>query len=723
MGTAKAALVFHHAPKPVSVNEFSDALHAICRPRYPNARVMRAAHLALAVSGGVDSMALSYLFSEHRRLHQWARVGDYPVDQMYALMVDHQLREESHAETVRLAPVLRDLGFKPVVCRLHWKEYRKQGIDPSTLPNIESLARTQRYRVLGTNCKNAGIDRLFLAHHRDDQYETILMRLISGHGYRGLLGIREANPIPECYDLHNIYNSGLLNEFLKQKPTLRFVPAISDIKQLRRSWKLELRSSDHLTKQGLDYWSSLFQGRFQRDHDPNVPYVTPLPREEGGLVLYRPLLEFDKDRLIATCEANKIPWVEDRTNADPTMTMRNAVRYLVKNHQLPTALQKPSVLALCKNSRRRAQFEESAADRLIKKSAAIKVFDPNAGTLLVEPPPFKPPKAARRTIYTEAREAARRPQRRVIAAIMCRKFIDFVTPDSILPPLTNLDNLVNLLFPQLSPERGKSPPKSCSIAGVQFDPVVTSKSTKWFLFRAPYSSQKRLPKRTLGGRTDYLSLSEAEFKSQVYWQCRKSLKSWDGRFWIGLITSVNERFYVLPFKQSAMKPFRMALPKPERARLDRVLKYYAPGKVRWTLPAIYTREDSGGRGSPSEKTLLALPTLGFHVPGMERWIKYDFRYKKVDANLLAPIAKRPGAFLTYRHALGTSRRRRNTTDEKLDGFEERRNGLRVQSGEAERGRPDHKRNLQTKAILPEVYELQETTSPGHVQQNIIRGQP
>lgn len=45
MGTAKAALVFHHAPKPVSVNEFSDALHAVCRPRYPNARVMRAAHL------------------------------------------------------------------------------------------------------------------------------------------------------------------------------------------------------------------------------------------------------------------------------------------------------------------------------------------------------------------------------------------------------------------------------------------------------------------------------------------------------------------------------------------------------------------------------------------------------------------------------------------------------------------------------------------------------
>jgi hypothetical protein len=57
----------------------------------------------------------------------------------------------------------------------------------------------------------------------------------------------------------------------------------------------------------------------------------------------RPLLSFSKQRLVATCEALNIPWIEDESNQDHTMTERNAIRHIVARHKLPAALSKSSL--------------------------------------------------------------------------------------------------------------------------------------------------------------------------------------------------------------------------------------------------------------------------------------------------------------------------------------------------------------------------------------------
>jgi tRNA(Ile)-lysidine synthase len=57
--------------------------------------------------------------------------------------------------------------------------------------NLEAAARRVRYAALESVRRTLGADRILTAHHRDDQLETILMRIASGSGLLGLAGIRE----------------------------------------------------------------------------------------------------------------------------------------------------------------------------------------------------------------------------------------------------------------------------------------------------------------------------------------------------------------------------------------------------------------------------------------------------------------------------------------------------------------------------------------------------
>ncbi|KAL6794559.1 hypothetical protein GGI42DRAFT_139068 [Trichoderma sp. SZMC 28013] len=647
-------LAFHHASKPISVNEFRDAVLATCRPRFPTAYYARPQRIALAVSGGVDSMAMAYLFSALLRMYRGIKIADNPTESAFGIVVDHRLREESSQEASRVTQELKRLGLKAVIKSLNWREHRWHGIEPTTLPNVESVARTMRYQALGSTCRYLQAPSLFFAHHQDDQYETVLMRLLAGHGYRGLQGIRQANAIPECYELHSVYKSGLLDDQKQKHPFLSFKPPARAMKRLRFSLKddREAEPWDQIKSYlSFDENARPFPWHLSRDFDPSVPYLTPLQSEDGGVMIYRPLLEFDKDRLIATCEANGVQWFEDHTNADPTLTTRNAIRQLTRAHTLPKALQKPSILALAHRSRRRAQLEEAEAHRLLAREGVIKDFDPNAGTLLVDVSTIwsEKPHQMRRP-FAQAREEARRRSRRLIATMAIRKLIAFVTPELHLPPLANLDNVVDRLFPDLSETVDAvsiAPSKAFSIAGVLFESVSKMNSASWLLSRAPYSSRQPLPERKLPGYLNYragvLKLeADGDHPSRYgHWRGWKTAKLWDGRFWIRVSACVAAKFHVLPFLPSYAKPFRMALPPRERANLEKVLKHYAPGKVRYSLPALYSVEESGqGENLEPILTLLALPTLGIHVPGLERWVKYEARYKNIDVTLLSSAKRK-----------------------------------------------------------------------------------
>lgn len=613
-------------------------------------------------------MALAFLFSRHMEMFKGHYVADNPLRDVIAATVDHGLRPESTTEAAKVAANVRGLGIRATVLKLNWGRVFGPGVDPCTQSNVESLARTLRYRKLGRYFALQNATSLFFGHHRDDQYETVLMRILSGHGYRGLQGMRRANSIPECYDIERAYKSGLLEDQMRKHPYLKFSPASKETRALRNRLRHEstLPGFEQLrTYLGVNDLSARFPGHLQCDSDPNLPYLAPLNIEDGGITIYRPLLDFDKDRLIATCEANNVPWFEDSTNSDPTLTTRNAIRKMSREHQLPAALQKPSILALAERSKRRTQEEEAQVSRMLARQASIVDFDPNVGSLLVDLPSLDIGRLMRGRRGQAARDRVRRVRQRLLAAIVARKMIDFVTPDAHLPRISNLENTVRRLYPNLydgTPHLtpGGTDRKAFSIAGVQFEPVPSYNSTRWLLSRAPFSSNflravmenpgQASPRPRWGTRVEPVPMVIAANPS---WKSWTNAILWDGRFWIRL--SAHDRrvtLHVLPVMASHTKDFKAALPPKERARFEKLLKFHAPGKIRYTLPGIYTEtkryNEDGTPQFPEEKRLLALPTLGVHIAGLEQSVHYEVRYKHVDVKLLG---KQKSGSLSRMHRL------------------------------------------------------------------------
>ncbi|RDA92555.1 hypothetical protein CP533_0928 [Ophiocordyceps camponoti-saundersi (nom. inval.)] len=539
---------------------------------------------------------MAFLFSRLLKSEDGIRTAGGTVTRAVGIVVDHQMRPASGQEAQSVAEEIRKLGLGALVKRLRWSR------PPSQLSNVESLARTLRYRMLGRTCRHLHATSLFMAHHRDDQYETVLMRLLTGRSFQGLGGIHPSNAIPECFRLHGVYKSG--------SPVHRPAEELRDY--LQRCGPEEVDMA----------WVRLAELR--------SPDLTPLTCEDGGITIHRPLLDFDKDRLVATCEANKLRWFEDLTNSDPTLTMRNAVRYLVKSHRLPVALRKPSILALSKRSRQRRDLEESEAHRLVVGGAMVVHFNPNFGTLEVKLPSSRPSrwKSDKQPVGPTRNELQLRRRTRVAAAAV-RKLIHFVTPELQLSDLSSLYGVVERLFPdnpsdppdrrkKNRPEKRKRP-EAFTMAGVLFRPLDSRDSSRWLLSRAPFPASRPPSELTLSSRTH---------KSPLRWRRWKTAQLWDGRFWLQISTRAPVALQVKPLIPRHLKLFRQGLAPGQRARLRRLFHKNAPGKVRFSVPAIYTASADG------RSKLLALPSLGIHVPGLERWIRYRARYRYIDASLL-----------------------------------------------------------------------------------------
>jgi tRNA(Ile)-lysidine synthase len=126
--------------------------------------------IVLAVSGGPDSMALMWLAARWRRtLARGPR--------LFAVTVDHGLRAESAAEARDVKRLARSL-------ELPHRTMRWTGAKPKT--GLPAAARAARYHLLARAARAHGATHIFTAHTRDDQAETLLMRLMRGSGIAGL---------------------------------------------------------------------------------------------------------------------------------------------------------------------------------------------------------------------------------------------------------------------------------------------------------------------------------------------------------------------------------------------------------------------------------------------------------------------------------------------------------------------------------------------------------
>ena len=127
--------------------------------------------LCVAFSGGPDSTAL---------LHALAQLSEARERGLRALHVDHGLHADSAAWAKRCTDFCEALGVPLTVIRVQVDDARGEG--------LEAAARRARYTAFAEYLRDG--EWLVLGHHRDDQVETVLLKLLRGAGPEGLAGMR-----------------------------------------------------------------------------------------------------------------------------------------------------------------------------------------------------------------------------------------------------------------------------------------------------------------------------------------------------------------------------------------------------------------------------------------------------------------------------------------------------------------------------------------------------
>ncbi len=134
--------------------------------------------ILVGVSGGADSLAL---------MHGLHRLG-YPL---VIAHLDHALRAESAADAVFVRQKAESLGLTFIEKRVDVGAFAE-----SEHFSIEEAARTVRYRFLFSTARDLGAQAVAVAHHADDQVETVLMHFLRGAALSGLSGMKYRSVMP-----------------------------------------------------------------------------------------------------------------------------------------------------------------------------------------------------------------------------------------------------------------------------------------------------------------------------------------------------------------------------------------------------------------------------------------------------------------------------------------------------------------------------------------------
>jgi tRNA(Ile)-lysidine synthase len=128
-------------------------------------------HVLLGLSGGADSIALFFVLDHIRQ--------SYGFD-ISCIHVHHGLRAAADG----------DARFVSDLCRRHSVRLFTKRVEVCTEGSLEAAARKARYAAFREVMHISGATVLALAHHADDQAETMLMRLMHGAGMKGLSAMR-----------------------------------------------------------------------------------------------------------------------------------------------------------------------------------------------------------------------------------------------------------------------------------------------------------------------------------------------------------------------------------------------------------------------------------------------------------------------------------------------------------------------------------------------------
>jgi len=183
--------------------------------------------IVVAVSGGPDSMAL---------LHLLHRAASFDRLQLIAAHADHGFRgKESEDEAAMVEAYAESLRIPYASAKLDMPTYIEE-----TGLNGQLASRMKRYEFLHQVAQRSGASRIALAHHADDQAETVLMRLLRGAGTSGLAGIPVKRPdknVELIRPLLRIYKT----ELVAYAQNCGLPYAIDSSNKKRDYWRNELR--------------------------------------------------------------------------------------------------------------------------------------------------------------------------------------------------------------------------------------------------------------------------------------------------------------------------------------------------------------------------------------------------------------------------------------------------------------------------------------------------
>ena len=169
--------------------------------------------IAIALSGGVDSIVLFHLLvTEYKDSYK----------QLVVFHINHGLREESYEEAEFVEKFVKDFDVK-----FYKEELNMSDLERDSHTSEEMLARELRYQAFNKMAKLEGVTKLLTAHHKNDQVENILMRLLTGRSIDHSLAICEEIEMAGLNIYRPLLNSlkAELEEYAKEKNLHYYVDA------------------------------------------------------------------------------------------------------------------------------------------------------------------------------------------------------------------------------------------------------------------------------------------------------------------------------------------------------------------------------------------------------------------------------------------------------------------------------------------------------------------
>ena len=223
--------------------------------------------MAVAVSGGPDSLALAFL-AKCYSLKNKVKVEYF--------IVDHKLRKESSFEAKSIRNILKKIDINCKI--LPWN-----GKKPSK--NVSALARDKRYLLLANECKKNDIKNLLLGHHLDDLSENFLIRIVRGSGLNGLISFNKKTKYKDqkidiLRPLLDIEKSSLI--YIASKVFNFFIKDPSNINvDFKRTRIRNLLKS--LEKEGLDKQKLILTINNLKDSDRSIKFYLDKNLKENAI--------------------------------------------------------------------------------------------------------------------------------------------------------------------------------------------------------------------------------------------------------------------------------------------------------------------------------------------------------------------------------------------------------------------------------------------------------